>query len=352
MRKVARTIRLSVWPRMVDALGEIINIRHCDVNKSDKEITLPNGSQVVFIGADDPQKLKSIEGVTDYWLEEATEFDKEDFNTIDAGLSADVAPACQIWLTFNPIPNIPGFLHWIQRRWLEVEHKLGEVAINDSSAVLRTYYKHNAFCPQRTIDVLEGYKKSNPKLYQMWALGEFATLEGVILDGNWDIVKEVPEGIPFVGYGMDFGFADDPAAVIAAWKHNNEVWLKEIVHSTGLTNPELSAVMMEQGVRKRKDEIIADSAEPKSIKDLRDMGWLVYPCKKSRDYKSAAANYLRSLKIHIIEGSFNLIREVSTWSWKRDHKGNKLPLPADGNDHGIDATIYRIYRHTAMWGVA
>jgi phage terminase large subunit len=337
---------------MLNALHELINPRYLDENKSEYQINLPNGSQILFVGADDPQKLKSIEGVTDYWMEEATEFDEDDFDTIDAGLSADVDPPPSITMTFNPIPNIPGSQHWIQRRYLNIEHELSKLAIKGDTAVLRTYYGDNAFCPEETVRVLERYKKTNPSLYKMWGLGLFTVLEGVILDGNWDIVKEVPEGIPLKGYGMDFGFADDPAAVVKAWVHNDEVWLQEVVYASGLTNPELSAVMVEQGVRKRKDEIIADSAEPKSIKDLRNMGWFVLPCKKSRDYKTAAAQFLRSIKIHILEGSYNMIKEFSTWAWKRDQQGNKLPIPADGNDHLVDATIYRIYRHAARWGIA
>ncbi len=348
MRKYATTIRLSVWARVQAALDEAIGLSACRTNKTEREIELPSGSSFLFVGADDPQKLKSLEGITDIWLEEANEFIQEDFDTLDAGMSTTVDPRPQIWLSFNPIPVIPGYLHWLQERFLvNAEHRLGELALKGDVAVLRTYYRHNAFCSPQVRRVLEGYRESNPSLYRMWALGEFTKLEGVILDG-WDVVAAVPPGINELGYGLDFGFADDPAALVRVWQHNDELWLQELLYATGLTNPELSAAMAERGLEKRRADIVADSAEPKSIAELSNLGWFVQPAEKSPDYKRAAAQYLRGCKVHVLEGSPNLVKELATWAWKRDKQGHVLPVPADGNDHLVDATIYRVYRGAAV----
>ena len=352
MRKYATSLRLSVWSRIKLAIDEAIGLQYCQINKSNFEIFLPTGSQFFFLGADDPQKLKSLEGITDIWMEEANEFDEIDFDTLNAGLRANVNPQCQIWFSYNPIPVIPGSMHWLQEAFLQVEHKLGEIAIHDRAAIFRSWYKNNAFCPKVVREIIEGYKTSNPELYRMWGLGEFTTLEGVVLSGNWDIVESVPKAIPLLGYGLDFGFANDPAAIIKAWKKKNELWLQEVLYETGLTNPELSLRMQEEGIRKAHDEIIGDNAEPKSIKELRNLGWLVLPCKKGADYKRAAAQFLRGLKIHIIQGSTNLVKEVATWSWKRDKQRKILPIVADGNDHLVDATIYRTYRGGVRFGIA
>lgn len=351
MRKYATTLRMSVWPRVQAALDEGPGLQYCEINKSDREIKLPNGSVFWFVGADDPQKLKSIEEATDYWLEEATEFTEEDFDTVDAGLRANVDPPCQIVLTHNPVPVAAGLRHWIQERMLSVAHKLGRVAVRGNTAVLRTYYKHNRFCPQAAREVLERYRTTNPELYKMWALGLFTYLKGVILRDNWDIVSEVPKGVDEVGYGLDFGFAQDPAAVIKVWQRRDEIWVKQIIYETGLTNPELSGRMEEEGIRKRRDHIVADSAEPKSIRELRNLGWIVTGSEKGPDYKRAAAQYLRGLQIHILEGSGDLVKEAGAWSWKQDRQGNVLPVPADGNDHGIDALIYRLYKRKKRVGV-
>ncbi len=345
MRKVARTLRLSVFPRILAALDESIGLKYCNVNKSDLVITLPNGSVFLFVGADDPEKLKSLEGATDYWLEEATEFSEADLDTIDAGLSGAVDPECQVWMTFNPIPHIPGHLHWIQRRFdLAKADKIADIKQTGSIVKLRTTYKQNAFCPEAVKEVLEGYKKKNPDLYKMWALGEFVTAEGCILT-NWSIIDKVPDGVPFDGYGLDFGYSNDPAALIAIWQHHDDLYLREDLYETGLTNTSLGHRMKEMGIT-HNDVIRADSAEPKSIAELKDAGFTVIPSDKGPDYKRAAAQWLRSKNIYIISGSTNLIREAASWSWDRDKHGNQLPKPADGDDHTVDATIYGAYRRT------
>ncbi len=343
MRKFATTIRLSVWARMLDAIDEIVPLSECYVNKSDRIIQLPNGSSYNFVGADDAEKLKSIENVTDYWMEEATEFTEEDFDTIDAGMSTACDPPPQIWLSFNPIPIVPGYMLWIQERFLQIEHELGQLVIGDDYAVIRTYYRHNKYCPEATKKVLEKYRTTNPDLWKMWGLGEFATLHGAILK-NWDVVKDVPTGIPMIGYGEDFGFADDPAAVVKVWRHRDDVWIQQKVYAAGLTNPELSEAMEYSGMRKGIDHTIADNAEPKTIQELKNLGWLMSPCEKGRDYKRAAALYLMGLKLHVLEDSPAVKKEFATWSWKLDKEGKPMPVVADGNDHCVDAFIYRIFR--------
>ncbi len=340
MRKVARTIRLSVFPRMISALQDAgIPI---EVNKSDMVIKLFNGSQFWFVGADDPEKLKSLEGATDYWLEEAPEFDEQDFNVIDAGLSAPCEPPPQIFLTFNPVPQIPGHQHWLQRRFLPSDIPIAQPIIHDNIVVLRTTYKQNTFCPEETKKVLEGFKQKHPDLYRMWALGEFVTMEGAILD-DWDTVDKVPDGVQVVGYGLDFGFANDPATVVKVYKHNDDFYVDELLYETGLTNQALGLRMKQMGIS-HNDIIRADSAEPKSIAELKEMGFTVLPSEKSPDYKRAAAQWLRSKHLHLIKGSTNLIREIASWSWDRDKHGNQLPKPADGDDHTVDALIYAVYK--------
>ncbi|NCC44907.1 MAG: PBSX family phage terminase large subunit, partial [Clostridia bacterium] len=341
MRKVARTLRLSTWPRMQSALADVGIINKCKINKSDMAIEMPNGSVFWFVGADDPEKLKSLEGATDYWLEESPEFDEQDFQTVDAGLSAACNPSPQIYFTFNPIPQIPGSLHWIQRTFLPTEVPIGKPTVHGDALILRTTYKQNKFCPAETKKVLEGYKKTQPDLYRMWALGEFVTVEGAILS-NWDVVPRVPDGVPFHGYGLDFGFSADPATLVKIWKHNDDIYAEECIYESGLTNQALAGRMRETGVS-RYDVITADSAEPKSIEELRQAGFACSGAHKSPDYKRAAAQWLQSKHIHIVQGSTNMIREISTWSWMRDKHGNQLPKPADGDDHTVDALIYGVY---------
>jgi phage terminase large subunit len=349
MRKVARSLRMSCWPRYKSAISEVFDLRDCDINKTDMSITIPTGTQFSFVGADDVEKLKSIEGITDVVWEEATEFDEIDLDTVDAGLSADVDPPPQHTLIFNPIPFIPARPHWLQRRFLfAVPHELSVPKRQGEVLVLRSYFGDNAFCPQKTIDLLLGYKKTNPQLYKMWALGEFTKVEGAIFM-DWDQVRDAP-AFPSLGLGLDFGFSGDPAALIRCWENSTDVWLQEIIYDWDLTNPLLSDRMIDEGVGKR-EQILADNAEPKSIAELCTLGWDVDPCDKGADYKRAAIRYLQGKHLHVVDGSPNLVAELASYAWPKDEvTGHFLPKIPDGNDHGIDASFYRLFTKN-KWGV-
>lgn len=344
LRKFKSTIRHSTWARVKAAVDESIGLDKAKVNESNFEITLPNGTQYYFVGADDPQKLKSLEGATDVVLEETNEFEEQDFDTLDAGLSPslnDDEPPAQVWFSFNPIPEVEDAPHWIQTRFLHrVVHELSEVALSEEldCAILRTWYKDNAFCPKATVKLLESYKDTNPTLYEMWALGRFVRLEGVILK-KWDVVNDVPQTVDFWGHGVDFGFADDPAVCVSVWGTRTDLWVRQRVYASEMTNPEFAAAMFDAGV-KHGELLVADSAEPKSIKELQDAGLMVQPSEKGADYKRAAAIKLQGYFIHVTVESVDVRREVSTWSWMKNKKtGKPIPKPQDGNDHSIDALI-------------
>lgn len=346
IRKVGTTLKDSIFSELCKFFRDA-NILH-EVNQTFMEIRLPNRSRLRCFGLDDPEKLKSLSGATIIWIEEANETMEDDFDSIDAGLSPNKYPG-RIVLTHNPVPQIPGNPHWIQKRFLQIEHNLSKACIDkDKNAlVLRTWYKDNAFCPKETVKVLEGYKDTNPEKYKLWALGEFTKLEGLVFD-NWDIVKEVPEGIESIGVGIDFGFSNDPAAILRIYAHNDELWIKGLLYKTGLTNSLLSSEMSKCGIDSN-ELITADSAEPKTIEDLRRMGWRsIRGVQKKANYKEDLVNRIRSFKIHLIEGDTDLIREFSTYAWSRDKYGKQLPKLQDGDDHYIDAAIMRLhdyYKH-------
>jgi len=353
VRKVGTTIRLSVWPRIKEMADLVYGPGRCAANKTEYTIVLPTGSEFLCLGADDPEKLKSLERVTDVWIEEATEFDEQDFNTLDTGLSALVDPPPSIWLTFNPIPvtgDEPDAQHWIQRRFPlgGEERELDRLYIEGDAALLRTNFESNAFCPEATRRNILAYRETNPALWRMWGLGLFTRLEGVILS-NWDTVDASPDRPPDF-YGLDFGFADDPAALVALWE-GSEDYVDEVLYCPGLTNQQLAGAMAAAGLRRGQDTIIADCAEPKSIAELRADGWLVIPCLKGADYKRSAVQAMNQRKTHVTRRSVNLRREAATWCWRRDRRsGRALPIPTDGNDHGTDAWIYAKHRKASRWG--
>lgn len=336
IRKVGATLKDSVFSEYADFFRR--NGIKVAINKTDKEIGLPNGSRIRCFGLDDAEKLKSLKGATIIHFEEANEITENDFDSVDAGLSPVNYPA-RIFMTFNPIPQIPGSMHWLQRRFLQIPHKLSTAVIDPSTnaLVLRTWYKDNAFCPEASRKVLEGYKETNPEKYKLWALGEFTKLEGCVFT-KWDIVSGVPEGIDCTGVGLDFGFSNDPSAAVRVWvrEGTREIWVKQLLYKTDLFNDALYAELVTAGVGPYED-VIADSARPDIIADLYRQGiGGIKGVKKRSNYKEDVATRLQGYTIHVVEGSTDLIREISTYAWARDKNGNQMPKLQDGDDHAID----------------
>lgn len=345
IRKVATTLKDSVFAEVCGFFNE--HEIKVYINKSDKEVVLPNGSRFRCFGLDDPSKHKSIKDPTILWVEEADEVTEDDADSLDAGLSPQKYPG-RIVFTHNPIPTIQGSRLWLQSRFLQIPHELSKAVVNKekNALVLRTWYKDNAFCPQETIDVLEGYQVTNPEKYKLWALGEFTKLEGTVFD-NWDIVPYVPpELMPnSLGVGLDFGFSNDPNAAMRVWKRNNELWLKQLVYKTGLHNEMLYSELSESGVD-GTDDVVADSSRPDIIDDLFSRGLKrIRGVKKYKGYKEDVANRLKAYRLHIVEGSTDLIKEISTYSWAKDKRGKPLPVLQDGDDHLMDCLIMLISEH-------
>ena len=217
MRKVAATIRLSVWPALLEGISNFGLTGKVEINKTEKEIRFPwNGSIISCAGADDPEKLKSLEGYDAVVQEEATEFNENDNLNIDAAIKSKKK---KIVYLHNPIPLTPNFSNYLKATFWDKK--------NPDSIALKTTYRDNIrFLPEKYIARLESLKDTNPKLWDMWANGNYTTLEGVIFE-NWDTVGYVPTegGIKDLGYGLDFGFTVDPSTLVHCWQAGNDVWL-------------------------------------------------------------------------------------------------------------------------------
>jgi len=332
VRKVARTLRLSVFPRIITELSKW-NIK-AQINKSDMTIHLPNGAELNFIGADDPEKIKSVEGAWFAWIEEADSLTEDDFNAIDFSLRAG---GDRIILTFNPPPMIPGVPHWLKSRFIDAEEP--------DAAILKTTWENNPFLPETYVRRLLLLRETNPELYRMWALGEFVGLSGAVFQ-NWRIVDDIPEVAEFLGYGLDFGFSVDPAVLVACYRCDGELYYRELIYETELTNADIIARMRDLGVTKQQ-EIIADSAEPKSIEEIRRAGFYIRPAVKGPDSVRKGVDYMKQFWHNIERGSQGLIKEFGAYSWVTNKDGSAKPIPVDAFNHGIDAIRYRLSKHKA-----
>lgn len=341
MRKVYRSIKETLFQDTLEILDRLG--KSYIKNVSPLKITLPNGSEIIFNGADDPEKLKGLSGVDIVLMDELNEFLEKDFDTINQSIRGKHQEN-SIYMCHNPVPRVPGDMHWFEKRF-KVDSLPGNVLSYDDKNLgsrvvsLKTTYKNNLMCPDHVKRSLEGYKETNPELYKLWALGEYAELSGVIFD-NWDIVDSVPEGVEELGVGLDFGFSNDPAAVVKVWANSTDMWIKGLVYHTGLSNQMLYDKMIESGVDILAD-VVADSAEPKSIADLETYGFgNIRGVRKSANFKTDVIRVCQGYKIHILSGDEDLHREIMMYSWAKDKNGKSLPKPQDGNDHYMDAFLY------------
>ena len=336
LRKVRSRVResvLEVSKNLLDATGNPY-----EFNKTERTIAFnaPNGrrNEWLFDGLDDPEKIKSIKGVTGIWMEETTEFTKDDFTQIDLRLREPGPSYQQILLSFNPDEAAAP---WLKERFFD--HKDSDALVHISTvednpiAEIREAYRAR-------LDMLD-----DPTYSAIYRFGQWALAKGVIF--NWDVVSR-PEGTFYdeMFYGLDFGFSVDPAALACVYRKADEFWLEELLYARNLTNQELASVMKSKGIN-RTDEVYADSAEPKSIEEICRAGLNVKPCAKGPDSVRAGIDYLKNLKIHIIGDSPNLVDERRRYKYKTDKAGNSLAVPAELNDHLMSAVRYAIHTHCA-----
>jgi phage terminase large subunit len=351
-RKVYASIKGTVFEELRGILDEM-DIRYLWEDRvSPLHIYLTNGSEFIFKGMDSKEKNKGLARVHGFFMEELNEFDSMDFETIDNGIRGKEFPHYG-FMAHNPVPKLPGSLYWFQKMFgsNQTQGMLTKKEIPGLGKVLvsQTTFLNNAFCPEKRKQRLIGYKETNPDLYKLWALGEYTELKGAAFK-NWDIIHELPEGLDDPGYGLDFGFSNDPAACVRVWVTSSDIYIQGLIYSTGLTNVELYDTMISKGID-QYDEVIADSAEPKSIQDLYDRGLLnISGVHKKPNYKVEMVNIMQAYKIHLLDGDIDLQREFQTYSWQQDKAGNQIPKLQDGNDHYIDAVI--MYCHEKLGGIS
>jgi phage terminase large subunit len=273
-------------------------------------------------------KLKSLKDFSIWVLEEAEEENDEDnFDKIDLSIRANDVPN-YIILILNPTTKN----HWIYRRFFEeagVKEGFNGVK-NNVCYIHSTYLDCIEHVPADYLYTIEKMKEQNPLKYEHIMMGGWIEKADGVIFTNWKY-GEFDETLPFA-YGLDFGSTDPDALVkIAVDKKNKIIYAKECLYQNGLGTNELADLLLYQCEKKR---IIADSANPRTIKDLQRVGLNIIACKKAKitDDIKAISDYT----IVLSDGSINMARELNTWVWL-DKKGD---VPLDDNNHTIDPTRY------------
>lgn len=325
VRKTKPAIRKSVFALFQDYIS-LWNLEPlCNVNKSDMTITFINGSQIICVGCDDPEKLKSVEGITGIWCEEATELTLKDADQLDLRLRALTKSYLQIVYSFNPISK----LNWTYNEFFIKE--------KDNATIVHSTYKDNRFTHKDYPKLLEGYEALQRTIY---TLGEWGSLEHSIYS-NYKIIEKFPDDVEEIIYGCDFGY-NNPTALVKIGVKDQEYYLEELLYRSKMTNADLIVQLKLSGI---KEPIYCDSAEPQRIEELRRAGIFAKPAFKGKNSVKDGIDFCKRTKFYLTEDSINLIKEMGGYCYKKDKDDNILEEPVKFMDHALDAFRYGIYTH-------
>lgn len=348
-RQVGRTVRRSVFTEVVKVINAWGVMALFDINKSELTITCKNGKQILFAGLDDVEKLKSItppEGeITDIWVEEATETFPDSIKQLykrQRGGSPDTPK--RLTLSFNPILQSSWIYqtHFAPLAWADdqTEHDDGRLSI------LKTWYVHNRFL---TADDIYDLENEQDEYYRdVYTFGKWGVLGDVIFK-NWRVEDLGSQANQFTNYrnGLDFGFSSDPAAVAATHydKPRKRIYIFNEFHEAGLTNDVLAGEVRQMI---GDQHITCDSAEPKSIAELKQYGVRAIAAGKGKDSILHGIQWLQQQEIVIDKQCINTRNEFQQYQWKKDKDGNNMRQPVEKNDHIIDALRYA-YEKDMIW---
>ena len=343
IRKVGNTLRDSIFALFKSVLGDWQLYQSCDIRETLLTIDLPNGSQFIFKGLDDPEKIKSISGIDDIVVEEATELTLDDFSQLNLRLRSK-KPYNQIHVMFNPVSKS----NWVYKQWFM------DGFDKNTTMVLHTTYQDNKFLPDDYIKSLLDMKEKNPTYYKIYALGEFATLDKLIFT-NWceesfdykEILKK-DKNVEAV-FGLDFGYTNDPTAFICVLidRVDKKLWIFDEFQLKGMTNDEIVNKIAAMGYG--KEAVSCDSAEPKSIEELQRNGLVrAKAATKGRDSILNGIQYLQQFDIKVHPKCQCIIEEFKNYTWQKDKDGIYINKPIDKYNHGIDALRYAVDENNCL----
>ena len=331
VRKTLNSQKDSCWRLMLSLLEEWQIRNHCTVRISDYAIELPNGSILLFKGLDDSERIKSIVGITDIWIEEATELTEEDAEQLNLRLRADTSDS-QMFFSFNPVSKA----NWVFKRWFR-----DDAVITDDTLIHQSTYKDNRFLPEAYIATIEKMAQTNPTYYRIYALGEFASLDKLVYN-NWRIGHVDDTRDWALLCGLDFGFTNDPTAFVVSFLKDNTLFIAKEYVQTGLLNDQIATIIKDLGFA--KSTIIGDSAEAKSIEELKKAGlYRIQPATKGQGSVLQGIQKLQQLDIIVDPNCDHVITELQNYAWRKDKaSGEYVNEPIDAFNHCLDALRYSL----------
>ena len=343
IRKTERTLRDSCYADLKWAINRLGVSAYWKATLSPLELVyLPTKQRIIFRGLDDPLKLTSIStecgSICFVLIEEAYEITKEeDFNFIDESIRGELPDG--LWKRITIILNPWSESHWIKKRFFDNP--------DDDVLAMTTTYKINEFLDEADIKLFEKMKINNPKRYNVAGLANWGISEGLIyedfIEEDFDISEIKKRTNAKFCFGLDFGYVNDATALFCGiiFEQEKLLYVFDELYEKNLSNEKIAEKIFKMGYSKEK--IIADSAEPKSIDRLYDLGIRgIKAARKGKDSIVNGIDYLQDFKIIVHPICVNFLLEIQNYAWQTDKNGKQINKPIDDFNHLMDAMRYAI----------
>ena len=347
VRKTYRTLKDSCFAELKWAIHRLHVDYLWEIKESPLEMTYkPTGQKIYFRGLDDPLKVASITAEVGYlcwgWVEEAYEIMNEsDFDMLDESIRGETPEGLfkQWTLILNPWNEH----HWIKKRFFDNP--------DENTLAITTNYMCNEWLDDSDRKIFEAMKRNNPRRYQVAGLGQWGIIEGLVYE-NWKeqefTLEELQKQYPKLktACGLDWGYTNDPSAFVVSFLDLNakKIWIYDEMYEKGLSNRKIAQKITEMGYA--KERIKADSAEPKSIDELRSLGMRVRGAKKGKDSVNNGIQWIQDSEIIIHPRCVNFLTEISNYAWDKDKFGKTLNRPIDDFNHLMDAMRYALEEYS------
>lgn len=338
-RRFGTTLRNSVFALFIDVLAKWQLLPLCKVRQTDMYIKLPNDTEIIFIGLDSEEKLLSISGITDIFIEEAFEISREIYEQLELRLRAPQSNL-QIFMAFNPIS---------QKSWLY------EFCTNlpPNSLYLHSTYLDNPFLPADYVQTIEDMKSRNPAKFRIFGLGEWGIDPAGQVYTNWRKLEFDPQQLAHLEHrvGMDLGYIDPTTIVLTLYdKPNQRIYIYKEYYKAGASLDEVAEGMDKLNLGRTK--VHCDSAEPRTIKFFQTKGYTVVAAKKGKGSVEGGIAFLQNHEIIVHNSCTNTIADLENYCYLKDKKTGEYTNATDHSfSHTLDGLRYAysdIYNKTTL----
>ncbi len=316
VRKSFPSMRVSIMRDWISILKELGIWEEERWSATEHVYQFDNGSMVEFMSIDSAEKRKG--SARDYlFVDECNELSQEDY------FQLFIRTRKKTIIAYNPSFGTNNYI-------------FNEIQTHPEADLYISTFRDNPYLEKQLVEEIERLKEINPEYYKIYGLGLPGNNVGTIFSIN--LVDEVPENAEFVAFGLDYGFTVDPTALVAIWKRDKDLFIDELVYQKGMVTSDIAQRLRDLEVG--REEIWADSAEPRLNEELYRLGFNVKPVRKGKDSIKLGIDLMMQYRLIVTKRSSNIVKEFGEYVWMVDKNGNFENIPVDYSNHAIDAIRY------------